>query len=204
MALNGKIRVNERAINRHPEIADMARRVANNPSLNQIDRILINGDNLETIGKIGILGNGIGSVLTTLDLITNAGGKPGMCLNLRHSFLTDISPTSFYERLEKGLNILATDKTIQVILLNFLGTIPQLYKMPEIITKFIQLNHPKDQKNKRNLPSLVVRLAGSEFNGVKKYLASLQIPDQSLIVVENLDTAVAESIRLAKLYTYKK
>ncbi|WP_071189947.1 succinate--CoA ligase subunit beta [Trichormus sp. NMC-1] len=214
MALNGKVRVNERAINRHPEIAQMAAKMLSRNSRNKNNGILGDWDSLEMHGKIGILGNGTGSVLTTLDAVANAGGKPGISLNLRHSFLTDTSPTTFCDRLETGLKILAADKTIQVILINFLGTIPQLCQMPEVIANYLQLD-PKELKSQvlnsnisksklLHLPRLVIRLAGSDFNSARTDLAALKTQSETLILVENLDAAVSEAVRLAKLPAYRK
>jgi succinyl-CoA synthetase beta subunit len=171
-------------------------------------------DSLELPGKIGILGNGTGSVLTTVDAVVNAGGKPGISLNLRHSFLTDTTPTTFSDRLQNGLKILATDHSIQVILVNFLGNIPQVSQMSEIIANFLQPDKAEipqtasingtRPKREGNWPRLVIRLAGSEFNSARKYLASLKIPNEGLTVVENLDEAVAEAVRLTKLANSKK
>jgi succinyl-CoA synthetase beta subunit len=208
MALNGKLRVNERSINRHPEMTKMAARIVSRQT-SDINGMAGDGNLEVTQGKIGILGNGTGSVLATLDLVANAGGYPGMCLNLRHSFLTDTSPTTFCERLETGLNILAADPSIQVILINFLGTIPQVEQMAEVIAKFVQqdrseinsqalLSNGNKNQLMAHLPRLVIRLAGSEFNATRKYLAKLKTQCDALIVVENLDAAVAEAIHVAK------
>jgi succinyl-CoA synthetase beta subunit len=207
MALNGKIRVNERAINRHPEIAEMATKKIRRHKSSKVNSVLSDWDAVEMEGKIGILGNGTGSVLTTLDAVFNAGGKPGMSLNLRHSFLTDTTSTTFCDRLSKGLKILAADKSIQVILINFLGTIPEVSQIPEVIAEFIQLD-PKEVKSylsngskpkTYNLPKLVIRLAGSDFDAVRTQLATLKIETENLIVVENLDEAVIQAVRLANL-----
>jgi succinyl-CoA synthetase beta subunit len=82
----------------------------------------------------------------------------------------------------------------------------------ENFANFIQLD-PKElqshlsngSKNKpRYLPRLVVRLAGSDFDDARKYLATLQPESETLIIVENLDEAVAQAVRLAKLTAYKK
>ncbi|AFZ56405.1 succinate--CoA ligase subunit beta [Anabaena cylindrica FACHB-243] len=212
MALNGKIRVNERAIKRHPEIVQMAAKLVSHHRGSKINSIVGDWDGLEIHGKIGILGNGTGSVLTTLDAVANAGGKPGISLNLRHSFLTDTSLTNFCDRLETGLKILAADNSMKVILINFLGTIPQVSQMPEVIANFIQLD-PKELQSPlsngskikpRSLPRLVVRLAGSDFENARQYLATLRPETQMLIVVENLDEAVLQAVRLAKLPAHKK
>jgi succinyl-CoA synthetase beta subunit len=49
-----------------------------------------------------------------------------------------------------------------------------------------------------------MRLAGSEFRNVREYLSTLPTSNQSLIVVENLDEAVKEAVRLAKTPVVKK
>ncbi|MBD2212394.1 succinate--CoA ligase subunit beta [Nostoc linckia FACHB-104] len=215
MALNGKVRVNERSIGRHPDIAEMAAKITPTHRPGEVNSNLGNWDGIEMHGKIGILGNGTGSVLATLDLVANAGGKPGVCLNLRHSFQADTAKTTFCDRLDRSLQILAADRSIQVILLNLLGSIPQSDEFAEIISKFLQQDKSEvksssvrtnGSKSRRetSFPRLVVRLAGSEFSAARKSLASLKTQGDTLILVENLDEAVAESVRLAKSTAYKK
>ncbi|WP_373525836.1 ATP-grasp domain-containing protein [Nostoc sp.] len=215
MALNGKVRVNERAIKRHPDLAEMAAKILSRHTSTEINSILGNWDGVEMHGKIGILGNGTGSVMATLDLVANAGGKPGVCLNLRHAFRTDTTPTTFRDRLETSLKILNADKSIQVILINFLGSIPQSEEVAEVIAKFVQQDnselqsqvvHSNGRTSRRelNFSPLVIRLAGSEFNAARKYLATLKTHSDALIVVENLDEAVAAAARLAKPTANKK
>ncbi|MDZ8183789.1 MAG: succinate--CoA ligase subunit beta [Nostoc sp. ChiSLP02] len=215
MALNGKVRVNERAIKRHPDLAQMAAKIMNRQPGSEINSTLGDWDGVQMHGKIGILGNGTGSVMATLDLVANTGGKPGVCLNLRHAFLTDTTPTTFCDRLKTGLKILTADTSIQVILINFLGSIPQTEEVTEVLAEFVQQDNealklqvvrsngskiPPD----RDFPSLVVRLAGSELNAAKKYLATLKTKKNSIVVVENLDEAVEVAVRLAKPTANKK
>ncbi|TAE60842.1 MAG: succinate--CoA ligase subunit beta [Nostocales cyanobacterium] len=203
MALNGKVRVNDRAINRHPEIAKMAAKMIARKKGNKHNSIFGDWDGVEIEGEIGILANGTGSVLTTIDAVVNAGGKPGVSLNLRHSFFTDIKQTTFCDRLEKGLKVLAHDPNIKVILINFLGTIPDMKQMSEVITNFVQIADTKDIKSylangskskTKTLPKLVIRLAGVEFKETRKYLDTLASEHQRLIVVENLDEAVTQAV----------
>ncbi|WP_089127380.1 succinate--CoA ligase subunit beta [Tolypothrix sp. NIES-4075] len=211
MALNGNIRVNERAIARHPDMAAMAEKIANRHPGNQTNGHLRDWDGIEMHGKIGILGNGAGSVMATLDLVANAGGKPGICLNLRHAFPTDTPATTFSDRLTKSLKILAADTSIQVVLINLLGTIPQPPEVAEIILAFLQ--HGKSElkphvlrsngnksRRENNFPRFVIRLGGSDLNTTRDYLATIETESDALIVVENLDEAVAEAVHLAKSY----
>ena len=216
MALNGKVSVNKQAINRHPEIADMAAKMVGLLHGNKKNNGLVSRwDGIEMQGKICIIGNGKGSVLTTLDEVINAHGHPGKCVNLRHSFMSDTTQTTFSDRLISSLTNLVNDQNTQVILVNFLGTIPQVDQLPEIISQFLHsdrsqitsgvsaANGNKSQQP-LNLPWLILRLAGSEFNHVREELAARKTSDQLLIVVENLDAAVKEAVRLAKTPGVKK
>jgi succinyl-CoA synthetase beta subunit len=214
MALNGSVCINERAIARHPDIALMATKMANRYVKNDNNGNLRNSESADGYGKIGILGNGAGSVMTTMDLIANAGGKPGTCLNLRHASPINASPTTFSDRLEKALKILGNDKSIQVILLNLLGSVPQAEEVADVITNFIeyQKNNSQPQngssngsrvRRQQNNLRLVIRLAGSDFNRTKEKLTTFatiynSAEDISMTIVDNLDDAIAQAIRLAK------
>ncbi|MCC5636830.1 succinate--CoA ligase subunit beta [Nostoc sp. CHAB 5844] len=209
MALNGKVSINERSIGRHPELAALAAKISYRHSSNKNNGRLKDWNGGETQGKIGILGNGAGSIMATFDLVASTGGKPSHPLNLRHGLLTDPSPTSFSDRLAKGLNLLAADKSIQVILINLLGCIPQAEATAQVIAKFIQDHHSETERThssrsrrELHIPYLVVRLAGSELNVAKDVLATLENQGE-LVLVEDLDEAVAQAVRLAKPATYQ-
>ncbi|MBD2437790.1 succinate--CoA ligase subunit beta [Nostoc sp. FACHB-110] len=208
MALNGKVSINERSISRHPEISEIAAKINNRHSHNQTNGRAKDWSGGDNHGKIGILGNGTGSVMATFDLVTSTGGNPGHSMNLRHGFLSDTSPTTFCDRLAKGLEILTADPSIQVILINLLGSIPKPEAAAEVIAKFIH-DHTQEfaTRNHRNyqqidIPRLVIRLAGSELNAAKDLLATLENQGQ-LILVEDLDEAVAQAVRLAKPSAYQ-
>ncbi|BAY18146.1 ATP-grasp domain-containing protein [Nostoc sp. HK-01] len=208
MALNGKVSINERAIGRHPELAELATKISNRHSSNNNNSRLKDLNSAETQGKIGILGNGAGSIMATFDLVMSLGGKPSHPLNLRHGLLTDTLPTSFGDRLAKGLNLLAADKNIQVILINLLGSIPQAEATAQVIAKFIQdhsdpeRTHSSRSRRDLSFPGLVVRLAGSELNVAKDLLGTLENQGE-IVLVEDLDEAVAQAVRLAKPATYQ-
>lgn len=204
MALNGSVIVNERSLRRHPEIRGREGRIFDKyPSIplgSYVDK-----SNDSERGKIAILGNGVGSVMATLDLVVDAGGKPGVCMNLRHTSINDSTPTTFSQRLEQALNILATDRSVKVILMNFLDSISEAAVVAETIARFIQKHHseiqsqiPQGNKNRIpvTIPYLVVRLVGSQLNEAKKYLVQLQPSGKAPVLIENLDQAVAEAISL--------
>ncbi|MDJ0617140.1 MAG: succinate--CoA ligase subunit beta [Calothrix sp. MO_192.B10] len=208
MALNGSVIVNQRALRRHPEIqAAQTRNFEQYPSIplgSYVGKFNSSGR-----GKIAILGNGVGSVMATLDLVVNAGGKPGVCINLRHASINDSAPTTFSKRLEQALNVLATDKSIKVILMNFLDSISEATVLAEVIARFVENHRHEIQsqtlgsngiKNRvaENIPYLVVRLVGSQLKEAQKYLIPLQASGDAPLLIENLDRAVVEAIRLTK------
>ncbi|MDJ0797341.1 MAG: succinate--CoA ligase subunit beta [Calothrix sp. MO_167.B12] len=208
MALNGSVIANPRALRRHPEIkGTQTRNFEQYPSIplgSYVGKFNSSGR-----GKIAILGNGVGSVMATLDLVVNAGGKPGVCINLRHASMNDSAPTTFNKRLEQALNVLATDKSIKVILMNFLDSTSEATVLAEVIARFVE-NHrheiqsqtlgPNSIKSRvaENIPYLVVRLVGSQLKEAQKYLIPLKASGEAPVLIENLDQAVAEAIRLTK------
>lgn len=210
MALNGNVSINERAIRRHQDITVIARKIVSRNTSQDIDDYLSSWNGVEMNGRIGVLGNGAGSVMATLDLVVSNGGKPGASLNLRHAFLTDTAPTTFNSRLEKALQILAADKSIQVILINFLGSIPLAVEVAQVIGNFIEQESGYSTsgfastsiKNRRggfSAPKLVLRLAGSDLDTAKKYLSNFEnAGENSISLVESLDEAVDKAVKLTK------
>ncbi len=212
MALNGSVSVHERAIGRHPDIAAQATKIVSRHS-NDTNGYLGEWDGAGLQGRIAILGNGAGSVMATLDLVVNAGGKPGICLNLRHASPTESPPTTFKDRLEKALEHLGNDKSIQVVLMNLVGSVPQAEDIAQVIINFIehQKNDLKSQvrsngsKNRRDYsPHLFVRLAGSDLDAARKHLVALKNHEDILTVVENLDEAVTQTVHVAKSAAQRK
>lgn len=198
MALDGKVTVNSRAIARHADISLMAQKMANRANSQNYFDILGNADLVDRSGNIGILGNGAGLVMATLDLVTDGGGKVKTCLNIGHGSNLDPNKPSFSDRLEQGLDLLVRDKNIQVVLVNILGSVLKGVKVAESISKF---GEDRSMPKTRNVsyPRLIVRFAGSELDSAQAQLASLAIP-----LIENLDEAVLQTIRQAKSSPAKK
>ena len=213
MALNGNVRINDRAIARHPEIVAMATKMSKGSYSKHPNRNFKSCNGVYLAGDVGIIGNGVGSLMTTLDSVTNAGGKPGTCLNLRHSSSTDTLHTTFSDRLETALHMMGSDNHTQVVLINFLGSIPESGEVSNAIDKFIhnleterttQIGRLNGTRNiaSRNFLHLVFRLAGSEYNSDREYLARLKTPrNLAVTVVENLNEAVNQAVRVTSSVT---
>ena len=186
MALDGKVTVNERAIARHPDIALIAEKTANRAD-SKNSRELGSWDEVEPSGNIGILSNGAGLLMATVDLVTDAGSKPATCLNVGHGNYSNSSSSTFCNRLGQGLEFLSKDKSIQVVLVNILASVPTAVEVAEVIVNFIQ------NRSQGYLPNFVVRLAGSDFDTAKERLAAIQVP-----LIEGLEEAVTQTVHLAK------
>ncbi len=199
MALDGKVTVNNRAIARHADISLVAQKMANRANSQNYFDILGNADLVDKAGNIGILGNGAGLVMATLDLVSDGGGKVKTCLNIGHGSNLDPSKPSFSDRLEQGLELLARDKNIQVILVNILGSVLKGVKVAESISKFVENNTMPKSRNASPYPRLIVRFAGSDLDSAKEQFATLAIP-----LVENLDEAVLQTVRQAKSSVARK
>lgn len=211
MALNGKVSINERAIGRHPELSEIALKMANRRS-REIQIQLGYWDNVDLQGKIGILANGTGSMMATVDLVTSAGGKVGSCINLRHALLTDVSPTTFCDRLNKSLNIFINDKSFSVILINLLGSVPEPEQLAAVMAGVPQPEKVKTQppvsntkgRRQSHLPSIVLRIVGSEYQKVKEFLDSQTATNELLTVVEDLEAAATIAVNLTQENSYTK
>lgn len=203
MALDGKVTVNEQAIGRHADIAVMAEKIASRTNGRQPAAEIGRWNEVDKSGTIGILGNGAGLLMATLDLVTEASHKkPAACLNVGHGRNTDSSAPNFCDRVAQGLEFLSQDKNIQVILVNILSSVPTALEIAEFIAEFVQRHerHPTSKTRTHNYhPHLVVRLVGSDLDSAKERLAQVQVT-----LVENLDEAVAQAARLAKSSAAKR
>jgi succinyl-CoA synthetase beta subunit len=203
MALDGKVTVNQQAIARHPDVSLMAEKMASRSNGLQPAAEIGRWNEVEKAGNIAILGNGAGLLMATLDLVIEASNrKPAACLNVGHGRNTDSSLSNFCDRVAQGLEFLAQDKNIQVILVNILSSVPTTLEVAEVIAEFVQ-RHERHTTSKTRAsyhhPHLVVRLAGSDLDSAKERLAQVQV-----ILVENLDEAVVEAARVTKPSAAKK
>jgi succinyl-CoA synthetase beta subunit len=98
-----------------------------------------------------------------------------------------------------------------------LGSVPQAAEVGQVIFNFInnhisnvsELKPPESRNGNKNrketyYPRLVVRLAGSELEAARQELAALKTQSYAPIIVENLDEAVAEAVKLAKIGADKR
>lgn len=207
MALDGKITVNDAALGRHPDLLAMQSgdsrrdRFANRPLLSSAAGPACNGlaasafdlPNLNPMlfpGSLGILCNGAGLTMATLDLVDQAGGQPSACLNLGGESSYRLPPDTLCDRLEKGLDWILQTQRLQSVLLNLLGGVETCNAVARAIARYL-----KQQRQPVSVP-LVVRLGGSHAAKAREQLSALNLP--RLFVLDSLDEAITRAIALSE------
>ena len=121
MALDGKISVNDGALGRHPDLAELSPI----PLLDLDYPLLTVQPTMHTDGVVGIICNGSGLTMATMDGFYDSGGKPKVFLNLGSETNHQWQTETLCDRLVQGLVAMAQQPGIQVILVNLVsGVVP--------------------------------------------------------------------------------
>jgi succinyl-CoA synthetase beta subunit len=143
VALDSKATIDGNAIFRHPELAELSDKSAEDPQ-----EAMAKEKGLTYVklgGNIGILGNGAGLCMATLDVVAQAGGRPA-------NFL-DAGGGSKAEAIVDALEVITSDPKVDAILFNIFGGITRCDEIAKGIieaSRQIQISDP-----------LVVRLDGT-------------------------------------------
>ncbi len=121
MALDGKVTVNDAALARHPDL--MAWWQTNRTAIDATQPQLQTTS--EPDATLGILVNGSGLLMATVDQVYAAGGRPHCYINIGGETQVELSLSQFHDRLLDGLLQLATEPAVQQILVNLIsGIVP--------------------------------------------------------------------------------
>jgi succinyl-CoA synthetase beta subunit len=182
VALDGKITVNDDALGRQKCFEGWQEAHMND--LSQRERkAKLNGLNLvELDGNIGIICNGAGLTMGTMDMVKSAGGNPG-------NFL-DAGGGSDTEKTLVALELVHDNPKVEVILLNILGGITACDEVAKALVLFME-RHPERQ--------MVVRLRGNNQDKAEAMLAQ-----SGLKLIPDIETAVKEAVSKAKSNSREK
>lgn len=138
MALDGKVSANDEAICRHKDLAKLSHKVT--CRLNGDSTLIASPDlNFVTLdGNIGILCNGVGLTMATLDLVHLSGGKLANFVNVGGDARCDFNPSRLCERLEEGLNLIGKDTKVKAILVNIIGSAIDCELAAGVISAYVQ------------------------------------------------------------------
>jgi succinyl-CoA synthetase beta subunit len=113
VCLDGKLNVDDNAVYRHPDIAELRDQSQEDERENRAKEWDLNYIALD--GKIGCMVNGAGLAMATMDVITLHGGEPA-------NFL-DVGGGATKERVAEALKIILSDEHVKGILVNIFGGI---------------------------------------------------------------------------------
>ena len=188
IALDGKVTLDENADFRHPEHEALADKSAEDPLEAAAKAKDLNYVKLD--GSVGIIGNGAGLVMSTLDVVAYAGaefpGKPTPA-----NFL-DIGGGASAEVMANGLEIIISDAQVKSVFVNVFGGITACDAVANGIVQAFSLLASRDEHV--DVP-LVVRLDGNNAEVGRKILSDAALP--GLEQVNTMDGAARRAAELA-------
>ncbi len=159
MALDAKVTLDGNSLFRHPDNAELRDAGGEDPQEQMAKERGLTYVKLD--GNVGILGNGAGLVMSTLDVVAQAGGKPA-------NFL-DAGGGSKAEAITQAVEVILSDPKVTAVLFNIFGGITRCDEVARgLIEAFDQI--------KPDVP-FVVRLDGTNDKEGRQLLAEADLPN---------------------------
>jgi succinyl-CoA synthetase beta subunit len=182
VALDGKVTLDENAEFRQPKHESLIDHASTNPL-----EALAKEKNLNYVkldGEVGIIGNGAGLVMSTLDVVAYAGEKYGV----KPANFLDIGGGASAEVMANGLSIILGDPDVRSVFVNVFGGITACDAVANGIVQALEILGSKATK------PIVVRLDGNNVIEGRKILNDAAHP-----LVQQLDTMDGAAAKAAEL-----
>ena len=176
IALDGKMIIDDNALFRHPDLAEMRDLDEEAPEETEARKYGLSYIKLD--GDIGCMVNGAGLAMTSMDIVKYFGGEPA-------NFL-DIGGGAGQDKVSAALRIILSDPNVKAILINIFGGITRCDEVALGILAAMEDVKP-------NIP-MVVRLVGTNSEAGRKLLA-----DANMTTADTLADAAQKAIAAAKL-----
>ena len=177
VALDAKVTLDGNALYRHPETAELRNTGAEDPQERMARERGLTYVKLD--GNVGILGNGAGLVMSTLDVVAQAGGRPA-------NFL-DAGGGSKAEEISNAVEVILANPKVTGVLFNIFGGITRCDEVANgLITAFGSLDI--------SVP-FVVRLDGTNDEEGRRLLADADLPN--VHVEKTMLEAASRAVELA-------
>jgi succinyl-CoA synthetase beta subunit len=177
-ALDAKVTLDDNALFRHPENAQLRDLSAEDPQERMAKERGLTYVKLD--GNIGILGNGAGLVMSTLDVVAQAGGSPA-------NFL-DAGGGSKAEAITSAVEVILSNPSVKAVLFNIFGGITRGDEVARgLIEAFARINP--------EVP-FVVRLDGTNAEEARRMLQEANLPN--VVSEATMDGAAQKVVELAK------
>jgi succinyl-CoA synthetase beta subunit len=178
IALDSKVTIDGNSLYRHPDIAELRDTTTSDPQERMAQERGVTYVKLD--GDVGILGNGAGLVMSTLDVVALAGGTPA-------NFL-DAGGGSQADEVVTALDVLLSDEKVKVLLINIFGGITRCDEVASgLLTAIEQLG--------TTLP-IVVRLDGTNEEEGRRLITE-RAPD-NVVTEATMLSAAERAVALAK------
>lgn len=175
VALDGKMLIDDNALFRHPDLAEM--RDLDVEAASEIEARKYGLTFIKLDGNIGCMVNGAGLAMTTMDIIKLFGGEPA-------NFL-DIGGGAQADKVAAAFRIILSDPNVKAVLINIFGGITRCDEVARGILEAMDEVKPK--------APLVVRLVGTNAEEGRKLLA-----EAKTITAETLVDAAQKAVSVAK------
>jgi len=182
VALDGKVTLDENASFRHPNHESLVDHDAANPLEAAAKAKNLNYVKLD--GQVGIIGNGAGLVMSTLDVVAYAGEKFGV----KPANFLDIGGGASAQIMADGLSIILGDSDVKSVFVNVFGGITACDAVANGIVQALEILGAKATK------PIVVRLDGNNVLEGRRILNEAAHP-----LIQQLDTMDGAAARAAEL-----
>jgi succinyl-CoA synthetase beta subunit len=186
IALDGKVSLDDNAEFRHPEFEELHDKAAANPLEAAAKEKNLNYVKLD--GEVGIIGNGAGLVMSTLDVVAYAGEKHK---GVKPANFLDIGGGASAEVMANGLEIILGDPDVKSVFVNVFGGITACDAVANGIVQALELLESKGEEVTK---PLVVRLDGNNAE-----LGRQILDDRNHPLVQRVDTMDGAADKAAEL-----
>ena len=183
VALDGKVTVDDNALFRQPQLAALEDKNADDP----LERLAKDKDlnYVKLAGEVGIIGNGAGLVMSTLDVVAYAGEQHG---GVKPANFLDIGGGASAQVMADGLSIVLGDPSVKSVFINIFGGITQCDAVANGVVQAIgMLGEVKKP--------IVIRLDGNNAEEGRRILADAALP--AVRPVDTMDGAAQLAAELA-------
>ena len=178
IALDSKVSIDGNALFRHEDLAAQAEGGADDPLEAKAKEQGLQYGKLD--GAVGVLGNGAGLVMSTLDVVNQAGGAPA-------NFL-DVGGGADAEKMTASLSLVLSDPQVRSVLVNIFGGITRCDEIANGMLAALQ--------NLGDIPQkLVVRLDGTNAAEGRRILDEADHP--SIVTADTMVAGAEKAVQLA-------